>query len=59
MFGPDYKGIVQFRFWRFGSWVEVVIDDRLPVRDGELIYGRCEDPTEFWVALMQSELLLS
>ncbi|ELT98268.1 hypothetical protein CAPTEDRAFT_97820 [Capitella teleta] len=51
--GSAYKGCVHFCFWRFGSWVDVVIDDRLPVKEGELIYGRCEDPTEFWVALVE------
>ena len=53
LFGADYKGVLRFRFWRFGEWIDVFIDDRLPVRDGELIYARCDDPTEFWVALLE------
>ena len=48
-----FQGVVHFRFWRFGEWVDVYIDDRLPAKDGELIYARCEDPTEFWVALVE------
>ena len=33
--GPDneYSGVFRFRFWRFGQWVEVCVDDLLPCRD--------------------------
>ncbi|GFR97983.1 calpain-A [Elysia marginata] len=51
--GPNYKGIVRFRFWRFGEWVQVIIDDRLPTVKGKLIYGQSTDPKEFWVALIE------
>lgn len=51
--GPNYKGIVRFRFWRFGEWVQVVIDDKLPTVKGKLIYGQSTDPKEFWVALIE------
>ncbi|CAH8827446.1 unnamed protein product [Trichobilharzia szidati] len=53
--GPDYVGVVRFRFWRFGQWVEVHIDDRLPVTRGSnrLIFMNSNDPTEFWSALLE------
>ncbi|XP_021342177.1 calpain-A-like [Mizuhopecten yessoensis] len=53
LFGEGYKGIVHFRFWRFGQYVDVYVDDRLPTIDGKLIYARSTDPTEFWVALIE------
>lgn len=51
--GHGYKGIVHFNFWRFGQWVDVYIDDRLPTRDGKLIYASGTDPEEFWVSLIE------
>ncbi|CAG2228582.1 CAPNN [Mytilus edulis] len=51
--GEGYKGSLNFRFWRFGQWEDVYIDDLLPTADGKLIYGKCTDPCEFWVAFVE------
>lgn len=49
----DYQGIFRFRFWRFGEWIEVVVDDFLPVSNGELCYVKSKTKNEFWSALLE------
>ena len=57
--GSKYTGKFTFRFWRYGKWKEVVVDDRLPAlpyANGKiflLFLGRSEDVNEFWPALLE------
>jgi len=52
-FEHGYCGVFRFRFWHFGDWVEVLIDDRLPTHKGRLVYLHSTDPSEFWAALLE------
>ena len=54
-----YCGAFIFTFWRYGEYRKVLIDDRLPTRNGHLIYLNCvydendRDKAEFWPCLLE------
>ena len=54
-FDENYTGIFHFRFWIYGKWSDVVIDDYLPVwGDNSLVFcSNKEEPNEFWAALLE------
>ncbi|XP_035675216.1 calpain-B-like isoform X13 [Branchiostoma floridae] len=58
-FQDNYAGIFHFKFWRYGEWIDVVVDDRIPmVMDP--VQGRpaffslhSDQQNEFWSALLE------
>ncbi|XP_030124796.4 calpain-13 isoform X3 [Taeniopygia guttata] len=52
-FQDDYAGIFHFRFWQYGEWVDVVIDDRLPFLNGRYLSVHPRTSNEFWPSLLE------
>ncbi|KAM3957510.1 calpain-11 [Aphomia sociella] len=52
-FRTRYCGAFRFRFWVFGEWREVVVDDRLPTRGGRPLYSHSALPDDFTLPLLE------
>ncbi|XP_049540298.1 calpain-11-like isoform X2 [Anopheles darlingi] len=48
-----YCGMFKFRFWQWGKWIEVRVDDRLPTRGDRPAHLHCAQPDIFWAALLE------
>ncbi|XP_041362152.1 uncharacterized protein LOC121378117 [Gigantopelta aegis] len=53
-FGEDYIGAFHFNIWRFGEWVDIVVDDYLPWLDGAHFFCKAiGNPPEYWAPLAE------
>lgn len=54
-FDEKYTGAFHFKFWSYGKWKDVIVDDYLPVdsNDKLLFSSNKNNPNEFWCSLLE------
>lgn len=41
------------KFWRYGEWIDIVVDDRIPTCNNLLVFTKSFRENEFWSALLE------
>ncbi len=48
-----YRGFVTLNLWLNNKWTKLIIDDRLPTLNNELVFAKCKNKNHFWVPLLE------
>ena len=49
----SYHGIFHFKFYKWGSWIDVVVDDFIPTYNGRPLFTYSDDQGEAWPSLVE------
>ncbi|XP_014251618.1 calpain-3-like isoform X2 [Cimex lectularius] len=54
-FDANYYGVFHFRFWKFGKWYEIIVDDLLPFEAASDVplFSRDNHQDSFWCPLLE------
>lgn len=47
------QGLVAIRFFKDGEWRDVAIDTLIPCLNGQPVFVRMSDPSEFWMIMLE------
>eukprot|EP00961_Rhodomonas_salina_P238368 3221768-Rhodomonas_salina.3 len=50
---PSWRGLVAIRFFKDGEWRDVAIDTLIPCLNGQPVFVRMSDPSEFWMIMLE------